>query len=121
MRLTSELCNPKYICLHNSKTYFKYKGWQKKDKMVFSHLVWGGTRRYGGVGRKSPQQSLLTHGYPTPFTNHPTKLLKPIFLHFHKFYNFKNKKFKCLKVWLWCVFCIFWILKIIWITSFGTN
>jgi len=26
----------------------------KKDKMVFLILVWGGTKRYGGVGRKSP-------------------------------------------------------------------
>jgi len=27
--------------------------WQKKKKTVFIHLVWGGRRRYGGVGRKS--------------------------------------------------------------------
>jgi len=26
---------------------------KKKDKIVFSYLVWGDTRRYGGVGRKS--------------------------------------------------------------------
>jgi len=30
-----------------------YEGGTKKEKTVFSHLVWGGTRRYGGVGRKS--------------------------------------------------------------------
>jgi len=36
--------------LHNLEVFSKY---EKKDKMVFSYLVWGGTRRYGGVGRKS--------------------------------------------------------------------
>ena len=30
-----------------------YEGGTKKEKTVFLHLVWGGRRRYGGVGRKS--------------------------------------------------------------------
>jgi len=30
-----------------------YGGGTKKEKTVFLHLVWGGRRRYGGVGRKS--------------------------------------------------------------------
>jgi len=33
---------------------------QKKDKTVFSHLVWGDTRRYKGVGRKSPQKLFIS-------------------------------------------------------------
>jgi len=57
MKLKSELYNPKYIqiipdyiihrlIISNSKV-------KKKGKMVFSYLVWGGTRMYGGVDRKS--------------------------------------------------------------------
>jgi len=30
-----------------------YGGGTKMEKTVFLHLVWGGRRRYGGVGRKS--------------------------------------------------------------------
>ena len=30
-----------------------YESGTKKEKTVFLHLVWGGKRRYGGVGRKS--------------------------------------------------------------------
>ena len=30
-----------------------------KNKMVFSHLVWDDTRRYGGVGRKSQRGMVL--------------------------------------------------------------
>jgi len=36
-----------------------YEGDRKKDKTVFLHLVWGDTRRYGGVGRKSPCSCLI--------------------------------------------------------------
>jgi len=38
-----------------SKNSFRimYGGDTKKEKTVFLHLVWGGRRRYGGVGRKS--------------------------------------------------------------------
>jgi len=48
MKLTSGLCNPDIGLL------FQIQGVEKKDKMIFSYLVWGGTRRYGGIGRKSP-------------------------------------------------------------------
>jgi len=34
--------------------------------MVFSYLVWGGTRRYGGVGRKSPIY-IVGAKWPSPF------------------------------------------------------
>jgi len=30
-----------------------YGGGKKKNKTVFSHLIWGDRRRYGDVGRKS--------------------------------------------------------------------
>jgi len=42
---------------------------EKKDKMVFSYLVWGGTRRYGGVGRKSLPP-------PTPLFSIPCSTLE---------------------------------------------
>jgi len=47
-----------------------YGGNTKKEKTIFLHLVWGGRRRYGGVGRKSlayfcnPQSSSLPHSPP---------------------------------------------------------
>jgi len=42
--------------------------------MVFSYLVWGGTRRYGGVGRKSRDAVIHLLGHKSSMDFHETDL-----------------------------------------------